>query len=138
MNTTVIEGIKIELARLDRPEWLQIIEMLAQNFQDYPFDSPETQAPLPEIYAILQTIEPGELPESTDAEFIRQLSHADIFSFRAYRSTLDGPIYWEPLRERLADFARGADATMYQSEYEYPSPDVIRGWFYHKLRIVRQ
>lgn len=138
MDTRADAEIKAELDRLGKPEWQQIIDALTTNFKGYPFDDPETQSPAPAIYQILKEITPGDLPESTDEAFIRHLSRADIFSFRAYRNTQEGPVYWEPLKERLVDFNRGENTTKYQSEHEYPSPDVIRGWYYHKLSTIRQ
>jgi len=134
-----IEAIKTELNRLSRPEWFAIVEVLIENFRGYPFDDPSTQAPAPAIYTILKDMLPSDLPKSTDEEFIRLLSHNDMFSFRAMRSLRDAPpVVWEPLKERLIDFERVGDVTKYQGADEYPAPDVTRAWYYHKLRTIRQ
>ncbi|MCF6256142.1 MAG: hypothetical protein L3K25_07550 [Gammaproteobacteria bacterium] len=132
-----LDDIRVELDRLKRPEWLPIVESLIENFRGYPFDHPDSQAPAPAIHAILKSISLSEIPKSTDDEFIRILSHNDMFSFRSVHNTPDGPVFWEPLKERFVDF-RKSGAVNYQSAEEYPPPDMIRSWYYHRLRIIRQ
>jgi len=133
-----IDAIKKELDRLGCPEWLAIVEVLIENFRGYPFNNPDIEAPAPAIHSILTKLEPSDLPKSTDEDFIRCLSHNDMFSFRAVRTTDDGPVVWEPLEERLIDFVRTGETIKYQSANEYPPPDIIRVWYYHKLRTIRQ
>ena len=133
-----IDEIKKELDRLARYEWLPIIEVLIENFRGYPFNDPDTQAPAPAICSILKNLIPSELPKSTDEEFIRLLSHNDMFSFRAVQVTPTGPVVWEPLQERFVDFDRSGETTKYQTAKESPPPDITRAWYYHKLKTIRQ
>jgi len=134
-----LNDIKIELNRLERPEWFPIVETLIENFRGYPFENPEGQEPAPAIHAILKSMMLSELPKSTDDEFIRILSHNDMFSFRAVQETPKGPVFWEPLKERFVDFKRNHSGMVhYQSADEYPAPDVIRSWYYYQLRTIRQ
>lgn len=136
MDTNISDEVAGELDRLGRPEWRAIIQELADNFDGYPFDDPETQSPLPVICAILRELPRLEQqPDAlTDEQFIYRLSRADTFTHRAFRHTPSGAVFWNPLRERYHDFARIDETSQYQAEHEHPAPDIIRAWFYHKLK----
>ncbi len=137
MSQPSISDIKEELARLGKARWLHAIEDLADNYVGYPFDDPETQSPLTEIHRILQQIDAHNAGEVLDERFIHRLMRSDIFSYRAYRMTPTGAVYWDPLHERYIDFTRHDSTTQYQTEHEHPAPDIIRTWYYHKLRSTR-
>lgn len=138
MTDALIAKIKTELQRLGKPHWLQAIQELAENFAGYPFDDPDSQAPAAEIHRILLDIPSSDVAEITDERFIHRLMHSDIFSFRALRKTPAGAVYWNPLHERYIDFTRYDATTQYQTAHEHPAPDIIRNWYYHKMRIARQ
>lgn len=137
MSKPSISDIKDELERLGKMHWLHAIEELTENFIGYPFDSPDTQSPLAEIHRILQQIDENNEDEILDERFIHRLMRSDIFSYRARRKTPAGATYWDPLHERFIDFTRHDATTQYQAEHEHPAPDIIRTWYYHKLRNTR-
>ena len=137
MSKPSISDIKEELSRLGRPHWMHVIEDLAQNYIGYPFDDPDTQSPLAEIHRILQELDTNAPAEMLDERFIHRLMHSDIFSYRAQRKTPTGAVFWNPLTERFLDFRRFDPTTQYQTEHEHPAPDIIRTWYYHKLRSTK-
>lgn len=132
-----ISDIKEELERLGRLHWLDAIEDLVENYTGYPFDDPTTQSPLAEVYRILRDIDEHAPDENLDERFIYRLMRSDIFSYRAKRQTPSGAEFWDPLHQRYIDFTRHGTTTQYQTEHEHPAPDIIRTWYYHKLRSTR-
>ena len=137
MSKPSISDIKKELSRLGKPHWIHAIEDLAQNYIGYPFEDPGAQSPLAEIHRILQEIDATCSDETLDERFIRRLMRSDIFSYRAQRKSPTGAVFWDPLHERFIDFKRYEPTTQYQTEHEHPAPDIIRTWYYHKLRSTK-
>ncbi len=135
-----INAIPAELSRLGKTTWLGLIETLINHFEGYPFDHPETQRADAVILTLLQSLprKPDDADALTDEIFITRLSHSDLFSHRAFRQMPEGARYWEPLKERFAEFVRSGESVQYQAEHEYPAPDIIRNWCHHQLRSIRQ
>lgn len=133
-------GIKVALEQLEKEEWLGMIEVLIDNFRGYPFDNADMQSPKAMILTLLESLQ-GE--EKTDGNllitlFISRISSADMFSYRAFRSTKNGAVYWNSLEERYRDFASIGDVTKYQSESEYPASDIIGNWCHYQIRTTNR
>ncbi len=135
-----ITTIPAELNRLGQLTWFSLIDTIIYHFEGYPFDHPDTQNAHTVILTILRSLprKPADTNALTDEIFITRLSGSDLFSHRAFRQTPEGARYWEPLKERYADFVRAGETVQYQAEHEYPAPDIIRNWCHHQLRLTRQ
>lgn len=128
---SIIELIKQELNRIEKREWLSTISNLLDNFDGYPLD--EENMPEVAIYEILKTLDKNDSP---DVRFINRMGYIDAFTYRAYYLDTDkNAVYWNPLRERYADFKKNA-ATIYQASMEYPAADIIHKWLFSQFNQV--
>ncbi len=127
-----IDRIKEELDRIEKPEWLNTIFTLIENFAEYPLD--EENKPDAAIYEILSSLDRNDSPE---VRFINQMGYIHAFTYRAYYLDNErNAVYWNPLKEKYTEFKKNA-TQIYQASMEYPAADIIHKWLFSQFNQVQ-
>lgn len=123
MDSQLKNSIDEELTRLEKPNWIKPIEILAQHYEGYPLDH-QSHDPANAIHVILKDLNKGD---SAEERFIFRVNKLDCFSYRAYYSKDNRQVYWNPLLVPFQEFSK-EKTIEYQADLEYPAPDIIRNW----------